>query len=233
MADGEKIKISNVKKIQNRRFQVDSTEFDLNFNTNPSIENPDISRDAILRHHNECFAEMLNFVDRELNIQSRDLIGIKFHIPSIDNVVPFGMNFVERQELSTEMISDLLLMVQQSNSLFEDKDLVQITVTVIHRETGGARVPLKRLCSGNLEELIRVKKRSILTIPKEHFLNDKKCLARSLILAKVWNDSNGNKRKYQQLFHKNCEKLNKLTDKLIKMLSVLCEILNVIKVVRC
>lgn len=89
-------------------------------------------------------------------------------------------------------------------------------MTVIERETGGARIPLKRLCSGDRTELLRVKKRSILSIPNEDSYDDKKCLPRSIILAQKWCDFNGNKRKMALLFRNNNQKLNKLTDELIK-----------------
>lgn len=119
--EGDKIKISNVKQIQNRRFHINSTEFDMNFISDDIEDTTNIDREELLLHHNSCFDEMLSYVDQELNIQSRDLIGIKFSIPTINNVLPFGMNYVERQELSSVMISDLLMTVQQSNSLFTIK----------------------------------------------------------------------------------------------------------------
>lgn len=214
--EGERIKISNVKKIENRRFHINSTEFDMNFLSTENGYSSGVEREEILEHHNSCFAEMLEFVDKELKIQNRDLIGIKFTIPTIDNVLPFGMNYVERQELSTEMISDLLMMVQQSNSLFLDGDLLQISVTVIERKTGGARISLKRLCSGNRAELLHVKKRSILSIPSEDSFDDNKCLPRSIVLGQKWCDYNGDKAKYQKLFKNDNHLLKKLTDNLIR-----------------
>lgn len=215
--EGDTINISNVRKIRSRRFNVDSTEFQMHFKTSAFEyeEKAKISRDSLLTRYNQCFDEMLYFVDYNLDINKRDLIGIKFQIPTMESVTPFGMKFVERQELSSEMVSDLLLSVQQSNSIFEDKNLLEVTVTTIHLETGGARVSMKELSLNTLDEIYRVKRRSILKIPDEEMFDDQKCLPRALIVAQKWNDYAGDKVKFQALFRNNNQKLIKLTDSLI------------------
>lgn len=215
--EGNTIRVSNIRKVRNQRFNVDSSEFDMHFKQSAFEyeEEFKVSRENLLSRYNQCFDEMLSFVDSNLNIQQRDLIGIKFQIPTMESVTPFGMKFLERQELISEMVSDLLLSVQQSNSIFEDKNLLEVTVTVIHMDTGGARVSMKELSLNSLDEICRVKKRSIIKIPNEKKFVDQKCLPRALIVAKKWNDCGGDKQKFQALFRNNNQKLIKLTDQLI------------------
>lgn len=64
--------------------------------------------------------------------QPRDHVGIKFNIPSLTEVVPFGLRFLELRGISAEMIADLLFSVQQSNPVFLVTDWLEIVVTVIH-----------------------------------------------------------------------------------------------------
>lgn len=213
--DGEKVRITNLRKSRNRRFNIDSSQFEMYFNPNTfEIDNQsEISRENLLSRYNECFDEMLNFVDTNLEIKSRDLIGIKFQIPSMENVSPFGMRFLERQEVSSEMVSDLLMSVQQSNDKFEDKNLLEINCTVIHLETGGGRVSIKQLTT--LDEIYKVKKRSIIQIPNEELFDDEKCLPRALIVAQKWIEYKEDRVKLQLLFRNNHKLLRKLTDDLI------------------
>lgn len=212
--ESNRIEITSVRNIENKRFKVDSTEFNLHFKKS-AFEDSTFNRQDVLMNYNNCFRDMLQFVDGELEVGKRDLIGIKFQIPTMESVSPFGMRYLERQELNSEMISDLLYSVQQSNSVFEDKNLLEVNVTVIHNDTGGARVSLHKLNLDNYNELQRVKSRSILKIPNESDFNDKKCLPRALILGKEWIDCEKDKRKFQNLFRKHNEKLMKLTNQLI------------------
>lgn len=212
--EGKRIKLSNIRKIHNRRFGVESTEFNLRF-ISSSFEETNQEREKVLSNYNHCFEEMLGFIDKDLNIKPRDIVGIKFQIPSMESVVPFGMRYLERQEINAEMISDLLYSVQQSNSIFEDKDLLEVTVTTIALNTGGARVQISQLDLDNLDELYKVKNKSILKIPNEEMFDDQKCLPRSLIIGKTWVDSNANRLRLSMLFRNGNEKLIKQTDRLI------------------
>lgn len=216
MMNSDKIEISDIRRILNRRFKVESTEFKLRIKDTAFESLPrNPTEESILIRYNECFNEMLKYVQKDLKVGPRDLIGVKFQIPTLESVKPFGLRFIERRELSGEMISDLLMSLQQSNSLFETNSLLEVSVTTIHMDVGGARVTLQRLSLDNYEELCKVKKRSILQIPNEQLFEDQKCLARALIVGRYWIECNQDKKEFNKLFWNNNFKLKKLTDELI------------------
>lgn len=213
----DNIQIFDLHSIQNRAFKSVATEFKMRFKDEAfEIKSETITPKDMFRNYNNCFDEMLRFIDQNVELAPRDRIGVKMSIPTIENVKPFGMRYLERREITGEMITDLLLSVQQSNSIFQSNDLFEVSVTIIHVETGGARVCLSKLSLNNYHELIKTKNRSILRIPNEYSFNDEKCLPRALILGKVWADCNRDKKLFKKLFKNNNFELNRLTEKLIK-----------------
>lgn len=212
--NGERIEISGIRSVFNNRFRTEAIEFEMRFKEN-TFES--VSRDqSLVDVYQLCFQEMLNFVRVELNIRPRDKIGIKFQIPTFDDVTPFGLRFLEYQEISPEIITDLLMSVQQSNTVYASNELLNVSVIAVHTDTGGARVLLSRIPLDNYRELCKVKRNSILLIPNESEFDDNKCLARALVMGKAWEDSKHEKKKFRRLFWSNNLKLKRSTDQLIK-----------------
>lgn len=256
--DGNYIKITNVRTIYNRRFKVNSTEFNL-FIKDKVFENDDNSistdvsdteseeyplidvdylsndsetdnesktssvksesdignEDAIFEKYSKCFDEMLDFARNELMIQPRDYIGVKIHVPSVANVVPIGLRYLEMHELSSEMIVDLLMSVQQSNAIFTHHNSIEIVISVIQNSTGGYGHKLTKISLDNYKVLMKNKSRSILESLNDTSFDDLKCLPRSLILAQYWIDCEYNRKLFDRFYwRKNL--VSKKTDELIK-----------------
>lgn len=166
---------------------------------NVSVDN---NEDGIFRKYLKCFDEMLEFVRIELMTRPRDYIGVKIQIPSMGDIVPIGRRYVEVRELSSKMIVDLLLRVQQSNSVFNRHDIIEVTVSVIQNPTGGTVHPLSKISFNNYNILMKHKKRSILEYLNDRSFDDLKCLPRALILGKYWIEC-GKNRKIFEKFYRN------------------------------
>lgn len=64
------------------------------------------------------------------------------------------------------------------------------------------------------QKFLASKKRSLFLVPNEHLMNDSKCLARSLVISKAFNEYG--RRGVKDLFKYNCANLRKSTDSLIR-----------------
>lgn len=211
--NGNYIDVKNIRSVFNRRFNMESIEFELTFKE--STFNEESESILPFEKYHRCFEELLNYIRNELSAQPRDHVGIKFNIPSLTEVVPFGLRFLELREISAEMIADLLLSVQQSNSVFLVTDWLEIVVTVIHNLNIAGRVHISRLQLDDYEQLMKTKCRSILTSKGVDLLDDSKCLPRSLVLAQFWQDC-GKERFLFKRFVVNKKLVEKKTDDLIK-----------------
>lgn len=225
-AYGQYTTISDSRHLFNRRFGVQAIEFKFRFNsdafdsitTNISELFSVRYEDQLRKRYEQCFNELVNFITNVLVLNRRDYVGIKFQLPTSSDAHPFGLPFMEVRQLSAAMITDLLQSVQQSNSIFESLDAIEVLVTTIENRTDvGKRVPLRRVNLDNYRELCKVKQRSILVPKKEYAFTDDKCLARALVIGKEWCDSNKDRKKMHKLLNTyKCAQLKRKTNELIE-----------------
>lgn len=129
------------------------------------------------------FGSMLTIVTANAN--SDDIIGIKIEVAN-DNSRPIGLHYRPVNQLSAEMILDLLNSVSQSNSLYSVTDLLIITVQIISLPNGGAIVNLSH-CSDT--QVLQRKARCITHIGLS---NDNLCLPKAILLGKAFVDNKMN-----------------------------------------
>lgn len=218
-AYGQYTTMSNSRQLFNPRFKVQAIEFQFRFNSDAfNSITTNISElfsvryeDQLRKRYEQCFNELINYITNVLVLDRRDYIGIKFQLPSSSDALPFGLPFMEVRQLSSAMITDLLQSVQQSNSIFESLDAIQVLVTTIeNRNNVGKRLPLIKVNLDNYKELCKVKQRSVLIPKKEYAFSDNKCLARALVIGKEWSDCNHNRKKIHKLLNTyNCVQLKK------------------------
>lgn len=233
ISDSEKteyFKIISQKSSLNNRFKIHGNETIIRINSdsfdkfvrtdNSLIEN-------VRNWYVKCFDAILRQLSNKMKINKRDYVGIKISIPTMENNKPIGLYFREFQTYSGQIISDTIAGVMQSNSKFTEADLLEISITSIeNREGGGGRSTLMHL-KGKFEDIMELKKRSILnyfgaekfykTIAKQTFnYNDKKCLARSIILGKIFANIDSNKKQFKLFVQNNYKEIELQTDTLIK-----------------
>lgn len=146
---GQKIQITNERRIFNRRFQVNSLEFTMKFRESAflpidhHIRNSSQER-VIESFYLDCFGELLNYIENVLGVSLRDFVGIKFQVDSIEDSKPFGLYYREMQEYSAEILTDLLMKLQQSNDDFRSHETLTVVVTIVKNPVGSGRIVMKR-----------------------------------------------------------------------------------------
>lgn len=218
--EGQYIIIFGDRSVHNRRFRSSANEFKMvfkeeafdNVQTAPIHE----KRDALSACYLKCFNELLNYVENVLGTSPNDFVGIKFQLPSSPEIPAIGLRFLELQEISSEMITDLLMSVQQSNSSFESNDEMNCVVTVVQNPAGGARTFLSRLNLRDYPLVCRGKKRSLLIPKNEEQYTDNLCLPRAFVIAKHWAECAGDRTKFNEIFKRNNKKLNREVNALVK-----------------
>ena len=139
-------------------------EFDLRFNHDlfeQSNRNQFIhlTDSDIFDTYKKCFDELLNFLENVLLIDRRDHVGIKFRLVDTNDSKPFGCRFMELRLLSSVIITDLLMKVQQSNSAFKNNEKIEVNVITIDRsQKMGKLVPLWKINLAKYEQLCDKKK---------------------------------------------------------------------------
>lgn len=218
-----RINITNLRSVFNKKYRVNSIEFDMKFNKD--LFEPlyaknyyrEINEELFDTYH-KCFDELIYFIKDVQATHKRDYVGIKFRLPESDDGAPFGLPFVELRQLSSTIITDLLLKVQQSNSSFKSTEKIEIVVTIVERaDFVGNRTPLAHINLNDYKQLCEIKKRSILIPYNEHEYDDDKCLPRALVIGMEWESCNHNVKLMRKLLVKtNSTLLKKKTDQLIK-----------------
>lgn len=196
-------------------------EFDLRFNHDLFDQldrNQYLTDSDIFDTYKKCFDELLNYLNNVLLIDRRDHVGIKFRLVDTNDSQPFGIRFMELRLLSSVIITDLLMKVQQSNSAFKNNEKIEVNVIAIDRtQKMGNRIPLWKINLAKYEQLCDKKKRSILIPFNELEYNDDKCLPRALIIGQYWAMYKQNRKKMRTLLVKsNSTLLKRKTDALIK-----------------
>lgn len=167
---GKRIEIFNERDVFNRRFRVNSFEFEMVFREDAfdpleEITSREQRRTTLVTIYNKCFTELLGYIENVLSAKPNDMVGIKFQIPSIENIAPFGLRFLQLQEISAEIITDLLMNVQQSNADFQSEQNINVVVNIIESyPNGGARIAISRVCLNNYKEVCQKKKQSVLRL---------------------------------------------------------------------
>lgn len=223
MARLNRINISNLRSVFNKKYRVNSIEFDMKFNK--GLFEPlyaknyyrEINEELFDTYH-KCFDELIYFIKDVQATHTRDFVGIKFRLPDSDDGVPFGLPFVELRQLSSTIITDLLLKVQQSNSSFKSTEKIEIVITIVERaDFVGNRSALAKINLEDYSQLCENKKRSILIPYNEHEYDDNKCLPRALVIGMEWESCNHKPKLMRKLLVKtNSTLLKKKTNQLIK-----------------
>lgn len=131
------------------------------------------------------FSQILNRATR--GTSPNHLMGIKMNVISGDTTGPIGLSFKRVDQITPEMIHDLLFSVAQSNAAFAMSENLELTATIIERSVGGAwRINIKFLSDG---QILRRKKECI---SDPGTSDEMLCLPMSLILGKVLADNNIN-----------------------------------------
>lgn len=218
---GNRINISNLRSVFNRKFRVYTTEFDMKFNKE-AFEHINshpftVTDKDIFDTYHKSFSELLNYLKNVLQIHHRDFVGIKFRLGSADDGNAFGLNFQELRQISPTIITDLLQKVQQSNSSFKSNEELEVTISVVEKsEFIGSRIQLSKINLNDYNKLCEKKKNSILIPENEALYDDDKCLARALVIGMEWEKVQHNRKAMRKLLKTNSTMLRKKTENLIK-----------------
>lgn len=205
--NGEKIVIVQKTETHNTRFNAKTVNYTVRMKekNNGAATSVDTNANQWLR---ESFQEILDFGFR--NTKPHYYVGIKINVPDARNAKPIGLSYRPINSISSEILTDLMENVIQSNDVFDISEQLEISLQVIEVPSGGSFVHLNSLSE---ENVLKHKKKSILT-PNGHY-NDSKCLPRALILGKAFsdNDSDEQLNKYLRV---NSKILKTKTNLLIK-----------------
>lgn len=79
------------------------------------------------------FEEIISYITKKCS--SQDLIGIKMSVPKFINTKPIGLYYMNAASLTADMILKLLESVIQSNSEFDATDELEISTSIVHKES--------------------------------------------------------------------------------------------------
>lgn len=130
--DDPLIVLQSIRNDYNARFRLNTTEYTFRFNENQL---------RLFTNFEEwylaCFGSILTQIQE--NVPPHYLIGLSVSIPSIEGTRPVGVPFTRSDQLTPQMIVDLLLRVIQSNQDFENGESLVIRSMVLHQHEGGSR----------------------------------------------------------------------------------------------
>lgn len=215
--NGTFIRVDRERSHFNRAFNAECVEFVIRIKDPNDVET--VPYVNLYEWHLHVFEEMLEWGIRRA--EPHHFVGIKIGIPDAVNTRSIGLDFRPISSLSAEILADLLQNVMQSNDEFGANSRIEINMTIVRIPSGGAMVKLNKL---NKNNILHVKSRSIVVQNGYTFdTEDRKCLARSLVLGKAVAD-NKTKKQMSALIRRNSQLLKCKTDLLIERANVVVDV---------
>lgn len=173
----------------------------------------------VINDYNAGFEELLSMLENDYKVLPHEQIGLKISIPSIEHTKTAGLSFRPMSSLSAKIIIDLLASVMQSNSNFTNKDIIEVTTTIVRIPSGGGKKTVSRIRPKRLsdDEILKFKNKSLILTYSKY--NDNKCLPRALVLAKALAD--GDNKAIKCMKKKNSTLLAAQVSQLIKKCNII------------
>lgn len=150
----------------NRKYKINSTEFTCRFN-----EKSVVFFNSFDEWYLECFKNIL-LVAKE-DARPHHLVGLSVSVEGLEKSAPIGIHYTRADQLSAEMIIDILNSVIQSNESFSDGARLRIGASILHTQIGGSRGIIAKTIR-NLFDYTK-KKKFLFTVPLRR-LNDEQIL---------------------------------------------------------
>lgn len=155
---------------------VDNINNNEDVSMSPIDNNENEQFQTIIDYYKACFEELLKVVKEDA--QPDDMIGIKIGIPSIENTKPIGIHYMKSSSLNSDIITDRIVNVMQSNCSYTSRDLLEITVNIVQMPTGSGRISVKNI---SYDELLKHKKKCYIDVGET---NDMTCLLQAIQIGK-------------------------------------------------
>lgn len=124
--------VNDVKRDYSRKFRVDTVQYSLKFHPNGLLFFKDF--ESWYRH---CFDNVLLLVKESAMPHYK--VGIRIDLPSVENTLPVYVPFMRCDQLSADMIMNVIENVIQSNQAFEDSEKFIVQATILKIINAGAR----------------------------------------------------------------------------------------------
>lgn len=123
--------VNDIKRDYSNRFRVHTVQYELKFRSNGLI-----FFETFLDWYRECFRNVLVLV--KSNALPHHKIGLLIALPTVEDAQPIFVPFTRCDQLTEDMIMDVIESVIQSNKAFEDGENFVIQATILETINGGA-----------------------------------------------------------------------------------------------